>query len=86
LEKYKEITWENLGVNGDNIKTDLKEDMRVELESRTVPLVSRTVPLLSCPRVWQLYYADSLHLPGCLAQFGDKIKGTHCSGEAVLNK
>jgi hypothetical protein len=33
MEKYEEITWENLGVNGDNIKTDLKKDVRVNWSS-----------------------------------------------------
>lgn len=73
MEKYEEIPWEKLGVNGDNIKRDLKEDVRVELESCT-----------ECPSYRVPEYGSFIAQIACIPpdiprQLGDKIKGTLCS-------
>jgi hypothetical protein len=59
----------NLGVNGDKIKTDVKEDVRLEMESCTVSL-------LSCG---SLITQIACFCPDISRQLGDKVKGTHCS-------
>ena len=64
---------ENLDVNGGNIKTNLKEDVRVELESST------ECPPYRGPECGSFITQTACIPPNVARQLGDKIKGTLCS-------